>query len=89
MGNRFIAPLILAMTVAIVVLALTSAYNSWVSTSLHSKSCARSDLILDTFHDVILLAFTPPKGETLTAGQVKQITRFEAAAFTRIDQARC
>lgn len=89
MGNRFIAPIVIALTIAIVVLAVTSAYNSWVSTTLHSKSCARSDLILDTVHDVILLAFTPQKGETVTAAQERAIGAFEIAAFERIDQARC
>lgn len=89
MGNRFIAPLILAMTVAIVVLACTSAYNSWVSTSLHSKQCARSDLILDTIHDLVAQFLTPTKGETLTPAQVKALAVAEATAFERIDLARC
>lgn len=89
MGNRFIAPIVIALTIAVVVLAATSAYNSWVSSTLHSKSCARNDLILDTMHDLVVLFFTPPKGETLTSAQVKRITAVEGLAFVRIDQARC
>lgn len=87
--NRFIAPIVLALTVAVVVLAATASYSAYISSTNHHNSCARSDLILDTLHDVILLAFTPQKGQTVTAAQERQIGSFELAAFQRIDQARC
>lgn len=89
MANRFIAPILIALTIAVVVLATTSAYNSWVSSSLHSKQCARSDLILDTLHDVVQIAYTLPKGQKVSAAEADYIAAIEAQLFTRINQARC
>ncbi len=89
MNPKLTASLIVSVTAAIVLLALTSTYSAWVSSTQHNKSCASRALILDTFHDVIQLAFTPQPGQTLTAMQVKRIQAFEASAFARIDQARC
>lgn len=89
MANRFLAPIVIALTVAVLALAGTSAYNSWVSATAHSKNCARNDLVLDTIHDLVILFFTPPKGTTETAAQIKYYNALESQAFTRIDLARC
>lgn len=86
---RFHAGLLLALVVAVLVLAFASTYSAYVASTNHRNSCARADVILDTLHDVILLAFTPEKGQTISSAQEKQIGAFEIAAFQRIDQARC
>lgn len=78
-----------AAMVAVLLLAGTSTYSAYVSSTSHKNSCARTDLILNTFHDVIALAFTPAPGQTLTAKQATAIQAFEGKAFPRIDQARC
>lgn len=89
MNPKLMAGLISAMVIAIVALAISSVYSAYVASTNHHNSCARTGLILDTFHDVIELAFTPQPGQTLTAKQVAGIQAFEQAAFSRIDQARC
>lgn len=81
--------LIASAVIALALLAAATGYSAYVSSTNHAKSCARGDLILDTFHDVIVLALTPQPGQTLTAAQVKTIESFETAAFARIDRARC
>lgn len=83
------AYLAIATTVAVLLLAATSSYSAWVSSTNHTHSCARNDLILDAFHDVIVLALTPQPGTSLKAAQVKQIEAFETVAFARLNQARC
>lgn len=80
---------LLALVFAVLVLGFASTYSAWVSSTNHHASCARSDVILDTLHDVILLAFTPAPGQKVTAAQERQIGSFELAAFQRIDQSRC
>lgn len=86
---RFQPGVMLALVGAVLVLAFTSSYSAWVSSTNHHNSCARSDVILDTLHDLILLAFTPQHGEKVTAAQEQQVGQFELAAFARIDQSRC
>lgn len=82
--------LILAsVAVSLALIAGSTGYSAYVSSSSHTKSCARTDLILDSFHDVIVLALTPQPGQTLTAKQVITIQTFEQAAFARLDRARC
>jgi hypothetical protein len=78
-----------ALTFAIILNSLTSAYSAHVTASNRHASCARTDLILDSLHDVILLALTPEPGQKLTSAQVRTIASFEAKAFARIVQARC
>jgi hypothetical protein len=83
------AGVIAATAVSVFVLAFSSVYSAWVAANNHHTYCTRTDVILDTFHDVIQLAFTPQQGQVLTAKQVASIQAFEARAFARIDQARC
>lgn len=80
---------LLALVFAVLVLGFASTYSAWVASTNHHNSCARADVILDTLHDVILLAFTPQKGQKITSAQEQQIGSFELAAFERIDQAKC
>lgn len=89
MNPRGLAAILVALIFAVVLLGVTTTYSAWVASSNHHNSCARSDLILDTLHDVVALAFTPAPGQTLTARQVADIQAFEVKAFARIDQARC
>lgn len=89
MSPKLMGALIVAVVVAIVSLAVSSVYSSYVASTNHHSSCARTALILDSFHDVIQLAFTPQPGQTLTAKQVTQIQKFETEAFARLDRARC
>lgn len=67
--------MLVAVTLAVVVLAVTSAYSSWVASNSHHNACARTDLTLDTVHDVVLILAVP------------RARRREA--FARIDLARC
>lgn len=89
MNPRGLIPILISFVAAIVLLAGTSTYSAYVSSTNHKNSCTSRGLILDTFHDVIQLAFTPQPGQTLTAKQVAGIQSFEAVAFARINQARC
>lgn len=86
---RFHAGVLLALAAAVLVLAFSSGYSAYVASTNHRNFCARTDLVLDTLHDIIVLAFTPQPGQKITALQVRQIEGFESAAFARIDQARC
>lgn len=89
MNPKLMAGVISAVCVSILVLAVASVYSAWVASNNHHNSCARTDLILDTFHDVIILALMPAPGQTFDAQKVAAIATFESKAFTRIDQARC
>lgn len=89
MNPKLVAILIVSVAVSIGALAAASVYGSWVASNNHNAYCHRTDLVLDTLHDVIQLAFTPQPGQTLTASQVTSIQAFESRAFARIDQARC
>lgn len=89
MNPKLLSGLVIAVVCSIVLLALSSIYSSYVAANNHHNNCARADLILDTLHDVIQLAFTPQPGQILTAKQVMQIQSFETSAFARIDRARC
>lgn len=81
--------ILIALVVSVVILAAAATYSAFVASTNHHNSCARTDLILDTFHDVILIALTPAPGQTLTARQVAAVQAFESKAFMRIDEARC
>lgn len=89
MNPRGLVAILTSFAAAIVLLAATSTYSAYVSSTNHKNSCSSRGLILDTFHDVILDAFAPAPGETVTAKQAAGIEAFEAKAFARIDQARC
>lgn len=81
--------ILVALSAAVLVLAFTAIYGAYVSASNHRETCASRQLVLNTLHDVIQLAFTPAPGQVLTADQVKQIQSFEATAYARINEARC
>lgn len=53
-------------------------------------SCNSRKINLSVLHDVVVIAFTPPKGsKPLNPAQVRAITTTEGAIFTRINQAEC
>ncbi len=89
MNPKLMAGVIAAVVVAVFLLSVSSIYSAYVAANNHHNYCARTDLILDTFHDIIVLASQPAPGQTLDAKQVAAITAFQTKAFTRIDQARC
>lgn len=81
--------LIASALVAILLPSGATIYSAQVGSSNHHASCARSDLVLDAIHDVIVIAVTPKPGGKLTRAEFLAIQAFESKAFARIDQARC
>lgn len=89
MRDRFLGGLLLVLFAAVLLLGFTSSYSAYVASTNHRNSCTSRALVLDTLHDLIVLATTPKIGQRLSAEQVREITAFQSAAFTRINQARC
>jgi hypothetical protein len=87
--SRSLTWMLAALTGAIILIALTSAYSAHTTAANHHASCARIDLIADSVHDIIVLAFTPGSGLILDPNRVARVQTFEAEAFRRIEQARC
>lgn len=81
--------LVAAATVAILFLSIAASYSAWVSSGAHRNSCNSRKATADTLHGLVVLAFTPAPGKTLTSAQVTSIQAFEGQAFPLIDQIKC
>lgn len=79
----------IAVLLMILLLCAALVVQALVGRSRRGAICRGQNATLTVLHDVIQLASTPPKGKTLTADQVRQITAFEVTAFARIAAARC
>lgn len=80
MNPRGLVAILASFAAAIVVLAVTSTYSAYVSSTNHKNSCASR---------AIVITFTPASGQTLTPHQVAGIQAVESKAFIRLDQALC
>lgn len=75
--------------VLLVLIVAVQVVQAFAGRARRADICRGQNATLTVLHDVIQLASTPPKGKTLTADQVRQITAFETTAFARIAAARC
>jgi len=80
---KVVVPLMSAAIVASFVLIGWSWYSS------HQQACESRATTLNVMRDVILIATTPDSNHPLTPEQLRQVLVFRAAAFHRIDGARC
>ena len=79
----------IAISVLVIALAAALVIQGFAGRQRRQDICTAQNRILDTLHDVVTIAVTPPKGKRLTDEQVAAITQFEAKEFTRINAARC
>ncbi len=89
MNPKLTAALVVSVTVAIVLLAVTSTYSAWVSSKQHHNSCLARAASADALDQLITFVFTPKAGTTQTVAQVQATQRFETQAFAIVDKQRC
>ena len=81
---RVLIPLLAAGFSASMVLASWSFYIG------HRNNCSNKDATADLFHDVIVIATTPPRGsKPLTGRRLELRDEFRSRVFARIDLIRC
>jgi hypothetical protein len=89
MNPKLITGLVLAVTVAIVALSISSVYSAYVASTNHHNSCLSRDKVVDAIEGLVAYALTPKPGTTVSAAQVKTSQAFERASNEILDKARC
>ena len=86
---RFRRRMGIAVPIMCAAIVASFALIGWSWYRSHEQACESRTTSLNVLRDVILIATTPDGRHPVSEEQMRQALAFRAAAFRRIDSARC
>jgi hypothetical protein len=85
-----VTAILASLALAVILLAATSSYSAWVSSSQHRNSCTSRGVILDAFDDVLIAAQAQTDDDPAKSAAEKMASdKFVASSIVRLNRARC